>query len=320
MFEMSLKLVLAWLCCVMVWFGVVLGSSIDSSASLDGMELSPGVKLWSRLAQTSLEDNSRVEMDNLHLYGLVGFNSEIPEHQIPIMRKAITACLDLLGIMVQPLIGDQLIESRNPDGSIGCILEMNSKKDQIQMIEDMQIVELADYLYSLRGMPGVYEVATMYNRQAVKVGTTSFCIPPAPKLTFNLTSTEPSEELTIYQKYLEVLKPLKKITSPDQMMIFGQSTENGMLGQLELLFFLLRITISPTIIIDWLDKSISPLDVKLIDRFRPLLKDIPTELKRRKFVINVDTSCNGVFWNAFRELIIEHYDTNPLLILSTSVA
>ncbi|KAI5188083.1 hypothetical protein NEHOM01_2520, partial [Nematocida homosporus] len=303
MLGMSLKLVLAWLCCVMVWLSVVLGSS-DSSTNSDEMELKPSAEFRSRLAQTPLEDSSCVEEDNFHLYGLDNFNSEISEHQIPIIRAIITACLEVLGIKVQPLVGNRLIESRNPDGFIGWIFEINSIEDRTQMVEDMQVMTLIDYLDELKGIPGVRKVATIYRHQAMKIGTNSFHIPP----TSGPTSTNPNEVSITYKQCLDVIEPLKKITSPEQIMIFGETTENEILDQLKLLLYLLRIADSPIIRIDWMDVSKVLFDAKSVDRFRPLLEDIPAKLKKRKLVIKVANACNRVFWDAFLDLLGEKYD------------
>ncbi|KAI5186775.1 hypothetical protein NEHOM01_1695 [Nematocida homosporus] len=304
---MSLKLVLAWLCFVMVWFGVVLGSS-DSSTSLDKMELSPNTELSTETACLLGESNPCVEMDNLHLSGLDNFNSEMSEHQIHIMKERITACLEWMGIIVHPLVGNRLIESRNPDGSIGWIFEMNSIEDRMRVVEDMQANELIDYLDELKGIPGVRKVATIYRRQALKIETNSFHILPTPNSTFKPTSTNPNEESITYQQCLEDLQPLKKITSPNPIRIVGGPAKKVILDQLELLLFLLRIADSPTIEIDWLDVYMSSFDAKSIDRFKPLLKDIPAKLKKSELVINIISACDHVLWGAFLKLVGEKYD------------
>ncbi|KAI5188080.1 hypothetical protein NEHOM01_2519, partial [Nematocida homosporus] len=306
MLGMSLKLVLAWLCCVMVWLSVVLGSS-DSSTNSDEMELSPGVELSTETACLLGESNPCIERNNFDLYGLDNPNNEISEHQIRNMKERMTACLEWMYIF-QPLVGDQLIESRNLDGSIGWILEMNSKKDQIQMVEDMQAEELIGYLSELEGIPGVREVADMYASQLLKITTTNFSIPPTSGPTLNPTSTNPNKETITYKQCLEVLKPLKKITNSDRLWIAGKSTENEILDQLELLLFLLRIADSLITTIYWIDMSKVLFDPKSIDSFRPLLKDIPAKLKERKLAFDIATSCNHVFWNAFLDLLGENYN------------
>ncbi|KAI5186703.1 hypothetical protein NEHOM01_1642 [Nematocida homosporus] len=301
---MSLKLLLMWLCCVMVWFGLVLGSSSDSSTNSDEMELQSSVEFWYPFAQMLLEDGPCVERDAFDLSGLDNFNSEMPEHQIQLERKRITACLELLGIIVQPLVGDRLIESRNSDGTIGWTLKMISKEDRTKMLKDMQVDELTDYLSNLTEIPGVYEVSDIYRRQALKIDVGWFYIISI----FNLTSTNPNEESITYKHYLEVLKPLKKITSPDQVWIVGKSTTNVILDRLKLLLFLLRIADTPIIKLDWIDMSMAPFDVKPIYRFRPLLEDIPAKLKKNELVIKIISACNNVFWNAFFDLLGEKYD------------
>ncbi|KAI5187503.1 hypothetical protein NEHOM01_2226 [Nematocida homosporus] len=310
---MGLKLVLMWLCCVLVWFGLVLGNT-NPATNPDEMKLKPSSKLWSCLARILLEDSPCVERDVFDLSGLDNFNSEMSQHQIHIMRKRMTTCLEWMRIMVQPLVGNRLIESRNPDGSIGWILEMNSKKDRRQMLKDMQVMKLLDYLRKLTGIPGVREVVDIYTGQALKIRINGFHILPTPKLTLNPTSTKPNEESTIYQKCLEGLKPLKKITSPNQIRIFGQSIDYEILTQLELLLFLLRIADTSIIKLDWIDMSMASFDVKSIYRFRPLLEDIPAKLKKNELVIKIISACNNVFWNAFLDLLGEKYDIKTKLV------
>ncbi|KAI5185484.1 hypothetical protein NEHOM01_0843 [Nematocida homosporus] len=306
--RLRLKLVLVWLCCVMVRFGVVLGSSSDSNTNSDEMELEPDVEFWPPLAQALLEDSSCVEWDNFHLSGLDNFNSEMPEHRAQLERKRMTACLEWMHIMVQPLVGNRLIEFCNPDGSIGWILEMNSIEDRMRVVEDMQVVKLISYLCKLKETPGVCKVIDIYFCQTLKIRTNGFYIRPTPNPTPNPTSTNPNEKLTTYQQCLEALQPLKKITSPDRIRIVGETTENEMLDQLELLLFLLRIADSPTIEINWTDANMAPLDVKSVDRFRPLLEGIPAKLKKSELVIKIATSCNRELWDAFLKLVGEKYD------------
>ncbi|KAI5187080.1 hypothetical protein NEHOM01_1913 [Nematocida homosporus] len=313
---MSLKLVLAWLCFVLMRFGVVLGGTIVLSASSDEIRLASISKLWFDTIYELLGNIPYVGKDEFHLSGLDSFNSEMPQHQIHIMRERMTTCLEWMRIMVQPLIGNRLIESRNPDGTIGWILEMNSKKDRMRMVEDMQVYELIDYLSTVTKIPGVYKVGIIYFDQTLKLGTNGLYIPPTPKP----TSTKPNEESIIYKQCQEDLQPLKKITSPDLIRIVGETKENEMLDQLELLLFLLRITDVPTIEIDWTDVSTAPLDVKLIDRFKPLLENIPAELKKKELVIKIATLCNHVFWGAFSEFIREDYEINPVCKILSSAA
>ncbi|KAI5187719.1 hypothetical protein NEHOM01_2319 [Nematocida homosporus] len=304
---MSLKLVL-------VWFGVVVGNSDSNpNTNLDAIQDRLNGLFRSSLINYILEDHLWTEIGSFDISGLNNPNTEMPEFQSRLKMKRMAYCLERLDIF-RPLLNDQLVECPNPDGSSDWILKLSSVEDRRQILENRRIEAPVDYLDELQETPTQCEVIDKDTDDIPMIDAGACYIHPTntnptnTNPTLNSTSTKPNEESITYKQCLEALQPLKKITSPAGILIFGKTLENEILDQLELLLYILRIADSPIIRIGWIDTSKTRFDMKSIDRFRSLLEDVPKKKRQCPIELDLTSLDNRVFWRAFFKLIREHYD------------
>ncbi|KAI5186706.1 hypothetical protein NEHOM01_1645 [Nematocida homosporus] len=290
---MSLKLVLAWLCFVLVRFGVVVGSSNPATNS-DAMRLEPNTELSTEAACLLGADKPCVDFDRS---GIDNPNTEMSEHQAQLKRERMTTWLECLGIF-QPLVGDCLTVDSNSDW----VVKLASLPDKQQILQKMRVWELIEYLKTLKQTPGVKEIVAKYTAGWLHVSVCDCRINPIS----NVTNTSTKMKLESYKQCLKDLQPLKKISSPDCAIISGLSFEVEILDQLELLLYLLRIMDVPIITIDWADVPLVPVDLKSLERFSSLMKDVPKTSEKRSIEFYLIKTGNHEFWEAFGKLIKEH--------------
>ncbi|KAI5188011.1 hypothetical protein NEHOM01_2488 [Nematocida homosporus] len=299
---MSWKLALVWLGCVLVGFAVVLGSSDSSSDSNPiAMWQKTNANALTALAPILPDDKPQTEACEFGVSDQSSPTSSAPNTNS--IEERMRFCLKRLNLF-HFVVGSPIVEHLYSDNSIDWTLELGSMESRMQLLEDLHVEVLIDYLCTLLEMPGVVKVATKYMCEKERMADFSCYIIPD----LNSICTSTGEESMDYRQCLKDLKPLKRITSLDRMIICGESTEDKILDQLELLLYLLRIMDVPAITIDWIDKSKVLLDAESMNRFRPLLKDIPEGLRRREISFDVRRGDNHEFWDAFLKLIKEHYD------------
>ncbi|KAI5186711.1 hypothetical protein NEHOM01_1650 [Nematocida homosporus] len=309
---MSLKLLLVWLCCVMVWFGLVLGSAIGSpnlSATMDQEVSNASTGLPCLTANGQLSPEQDLTMSSSTYTATSDDPTDAAPNTNP-MRDRILSCLEALGL-IKLFKKVEWIEHTNPNNSPTWELKLVQLEGRLEKLERQNVITTAHEVAEIRNKAS--SGANLQFPQTVGLEY-DFCFIPS---TLGSDGTNAGTKQISYKQYLEDLKPLKKIICPLKLVISGESNGTEILDQLELLLFLLRVMDASEVDINWTDDSMTRFSTESKNRLISLLNSIAEVMMGRKLVFKVITRPgNTAVWNDFRVLFEKDHTIDLVFVES----